>query len=397
MPDLEPPQESPLPLLEQRVASLEAELQASRQDALTLFTEAPVPYLLLTAQGRIQEVNRAASGLLGRSREVLIGRHFSQFLAPESQGSFELLLGQAVQHGLSRRGEAQLLHADGSTFEVLLDLDAEKVDGDFRRFRLVLTDITAYKQAHASLLDTTAAQQEQLAQHSVRIRELNQELEQVMTVFVQQLHQPLTRAMNFLGLARTERTPQEQQQALLHTEQAVQQVFALMASIDRYMQMRSMRVRLRPVDLHSVLKEVRKNAQPAMADRNVQLTFDPLPTLQGDPRALYLVLDEYIANALKFTKEREMARIHLRVKDLETEYHIGVEDNGTGFNMRQKDRLFRLFSRLHSSKVYEGSGVGLITVRRSCLRFGGRVWAEGKVDQGATFWFAWPKQPAIRD
>ncbi|UQN09522.1 ATP-binding protein (plasmid) [Deinococcus sp. QL22] len=355
--------------------------------------------MLLNSQGRIQDVNLAGASLLGRAREVLLGKHFGQFLMPTSQGSLDQLLSQASQQGLSHRGEVQLLHVDGTVFEVLLDLNAEKAAGEFQRFRLVITDITAYKAAHTHLLNDAESHQQEAQAHSTRIRELNQELEQVVTVFIQQLHPPLTRAMNFLGLTR--RTlgdaSDEVKQPLLNTERAVQQVIALMASTERYMRMRSMRVRLRYVDLNSVFREIRKNAQPLLAERQIQITSDALPTVQGDTQALYLIFDEYIANALKYTKEKDLARIHVLVREFDSEYHIGVEDNGSGFNMRQRNQLFQLFGRLHSSKVYEGTGVGLVTVRRSAQRFGGRVWAEGKVDQGATFWLAWPKSPVIRE
>lgn len=383
----------------QRVEDLEAQFQDKQQQASRLFSEAPAAYVLLNSQGRIQDINFAGASLLGRTREVLLGKQFGQFLSPASQGSFDQLLGQASHQGLSHRGEVQLLHKDGTAFEVLLDLNAEKTGGEFQRFRLVITDITAYKGAHTHLLNDVESHQQQIQAHSTRIRELNQELEHVVTVLIQQLHLPLTRAMNFLGLTRRALgdASDEVKQPLLNTERAVQQVIALMASIERYMRVRSMRVRLRSVNLNSVLREIRKNAEPLLAERQIQLTSDPLPTVQGDPQALYLILDEYIANALKYTKEKDLARIHVLVRELELEYHIGVEDNGTGFNMRQKKQLFQLFGRLHSSKVYEGSGVGLVTVHRSAQRFGGRVWAEGKVDQGATFWLAWPKSPVIRE
>jgi len=204
--------------------------------------------------------------------------------------------------------------------------------------------------------------------------------------------------MNFMQLLRqTLGEPTEEVvQPLVNTERALQAIFSLLASIDRYRQMRGMRVGLRQVKLDQVLETVLKNARPVMADRNVRITSDPLPTVQGDSRALYVILDEYLSNALKYTKAQEQARIHLRVEVTDSEYRIGVEDNGTGFNLRQKDKLFQLFGRLHSSKDYEGTGIGLVTVRRTCELFGGRVWAEGKVDQGATFWFAWPKQPRLQ-
>lgn len=228
---------------------------------------------------------------------------------------------------------------------------------------------------------------------------MNQELDQTVKVFIQQLQLPVARAMSCLGLLR-KALPGPSEEFLgpmTNAERAVQQVIALLASIDRYMQVRSMRVRLQRVDLNPVLQDVLKNAQPVMADREVQITHDALPTVQGDRQALYLILDEYVANALKFTKGRELARVHVMVRETEAEHLIGVEDNGTGFNMRSRDKLFQLFGRLHPSREYEGSGIGLATVRRSCERFGGRVWAEGKPGHGATFWFAWPKNLRLQE
>ncbi|MFB9990498.1 ATP-binding protein [Deinococcus oregonensis] len=391
--------DSPEQSLQQRVEELEAQLQDRQQQGRLLFSEAPAPYLLLNPQGRIHDINFAGASLLGRNREVLLGKRFGQFLTPKSQGVFDQLLGQASQQGLSHRSEVQLLHLDGTEFEVLLDLNAEKTGGEFQWFRLVITDITAYKAAHTHLLNDVESHQQQAQAHSTRIRELNQELEHVVTVFIQQLHLPLTRVMNFLRLIRRALgdASDDVKQPLLNTERAVQQLIALMATMERYMRVRSMRIRLRTVNLNSVLSEIRKNAQPLLAERQIQITSDVLPTVQGDPQALYLILDEYVANALKFTKEKNPARIHILVREGESEYHIGVEDNGTGFHMRQRNQLFQLFGRLHSSKAYEGTGVGLVTVRRSAQRFGGRVWAEGKVNQGATFWLAWPKSPVLRE
>lgn len=385
--------------LQQRVQALEAERQ-SWQHALTLFSEAPAPYFLLTSQGRVQEANAAACTLLGHGAEAMRGRRFVQFLAPGAQGTFEWLLGQAGGTAARVRAEGQLLHADGTVLDVLLDLAAPAPGSAPGPLRLIVTDITPYKQAHRELLDMTASQDAQLQAGATRFRAAQQELEGVVTVVLQQLQLPVARAMNYLTLAQRalgDPAPEEVARPLLQSERAVQQIIALVASVDRYLQMRRMRLSLRRVDLGRVLREVLKNAQPVMQDRHVHLTHDPLPTVQGDSQALFVILDEYVANALKYTKGREIARIHLRVRETDTEYHIGVEDNGAGFNMRQKDRLFHLFGRLHPSRSYEGTGVGLVTVRRLCERFGGRVWAEGRPDQGATFWFAWPKAPVILD
>ncbi|MFC4639653.1 sensor histidine kinase [Deinococcus hohokamensis] len=389
-----------LQALKQRLEALETQQQADQQrhqQAMTLFSEAPAPYLLLNSSGRILDVNSAASGLMGREKNVLLGKSLVQFLAPGNQGSFEQLLKQAAATGLRQRGEAQLLHQDGTPFDMLLDLDAPAADGDAGTFRVVMTDITAYKQAHRTLLDANASHEQAIQDYSMRVRVLNQELEQIVTVFLQQLHLPTARAMNFLGLLgkTLNESAAEVAHPLLNSERAVQQVIALLASMDRYMQVRSMRLRLRTVDLNSVLDDVLKKAQPQLVDRSIQLSADRLPSVQGDTRALYVALDELVGNAIKFTRHRDPARIRILARETATEHLIGVEDNGAGFNMRQKDKLFQLFGRLHSSKVFEGTGVGLVSVRRACERVGGRVWAEGKVDQGATFWFSWPKEPTI--
>ncbi|GBF03835.1 putative histidine kinase-like ATPase60 [Deinococcus aerius] len=117
-------------------------------------SSAPAPYLLLNSQGRIQEVNAAACGLLGRTREVLLGKRLSGFFTPESQSSFDLLLRQVSDGGLTQRGEGRVLSVDDAPFDVLLDVDASIVDGEFQHFRLIITDITAHGQVQQNLLDS---------------------------------------------------------------------------------------------------------------------------------------------------------------------------------------------------------------------------------------------------
>jgi light-regulated signal transduction histidine kinase (bacteriophytochrome) len=159
------------------------------------------------------------------------------------------------------------------------------------------------------------------------------------------------------------------------------------------MRARSVRARLRNVDLNHVLRDVLKDLGPLLAGRDVHVTGAALPTVLGDSQVLQVIVHEYVANALKFTRVRTQARLRVVLYETDTEYRIGLEDNGVGFNMRYKDKAFELFGRLHSAEDYEGIGLGLAVVRRLCERFGGRAWAEGKVDQGATFWFAWLKSP----
>jgi light-regulated signal transduction histidine kinase (bacteriophytochrome) len=123
----------------------------------------------------------------------------------------------------------------------------------------------------------------------------------------------------------------------------------------------------------------------------MELRKDELPQAHGDAHLVKQVLFNLMANAVKFTKIREHAVIEIGGNDEDSKVLIYIKDNGAGFNMDYYDKLFNVFQRLHSSEEFEGTGVGLATVQRIINRHNGRIWAEGKVDQGAIFYFTLPK------
>ncbi len=128
--------------------------------------------------------------------------------------------------------------------------------------------------------------------------------------------------------------------------------------------------------------------------RHVEITMADLPPCDADPLLLKVVFVNLLSNALKFTRQREKPHIEigsLRDKD-EIIYY--VRDNGVGFDMKYAYKLFGVFQRLHSEKEYEGTGVGLATVRRIVNRHGGRIWAEAEVGIGATFYWTLGKDDA---
>jgi PAS domain S-box-containing protein len=145
------------------------------------------------------------------------------------------------------------------------------------------------------------------------------------------------------------------------------------------------------VDLDDLVQEVIRELKHETEGRDIQWKISLLPVVSGDRAMLRIVLVNLIANALKFTRPRETAQIVIGCdENNEGESVISVRDNGVGFDMTYTDKLFGVFQRLHHQKDFEGTGIGLANVRRIISRHGGRTWAEGKVDQGATFYFSLP-------
>jgi signal transduction histidine kinase len=146
------------------------------------------------------------------------------------------------------------------------------------------------------------------------------------------------------------------------------------------------------VNLEQLVRGVVSEMAPDTKGRDIVWRIGTLPICHGDPAMLRLVFGNLISNALKFTRTRERAEIQIdSVYHQPDEVVVFVKDNGVGFDMKYKDKLFGVFQRLHSQQAFEGTGIGLATAQRIIHRHGGRVWAESSVDQGAAFYVALPK------
>ncbi len=151
------------------------------------------------------------------------------------------------------------------------------------------------------------------------------------------------------------------------------------------------------VDLSQILKGVIGEFAPDTQGRKVVWRIGDLPKCYGDPAMLRLVFTNLVSNALKFTRTREPAEIEIdTLNHSPAEVVVFVKDNGVGFDMRYKDKLFGVFQRLHPQEAFDGTGIGLATVQRIIHRHGGKVWPESSVDHGATFYVALPKPGKVK-
>ncbi len=146
-------------------------------------------------------------------------------------------------------------------------------------------------------------------------------------------------------------------------------------------------MRTERVDLSGMARDIVADIQRTTPDRQVEFAIGPGLEAEGDARLLRVVLDNLLRNGWKYTGKQPQPRVEFTAVDENGGRVFVIKDNGAGFDMKYADKLFGVFQRLHSTAEFEGTGVGLATVRRIITRHGGRIWAEGIVDQGATFYF----------
>ncbi|MBL0124562.1 MAG: GHKL domain-containing protein [Betaproteobacteria bacterium] len=143
---------------------------------------------------------------------------------------------------------------------------------------------------------------------------------------------------------------------------------------------------------HDVTERKHDELRNMVADGNrLQFEIEHIPPSRGDRTMMRQVFVNLLSNAIKYSRTKEKPIIKVGNSSTRDETIYFVKDNGVGFDMQRADKMFAVFQRLHSATEFEGVGIGLAFVKRIVTRHGGRVWAEGKVNEGATFYFALPR------
>jgi light-regulated signal transduction histidine kinase (bacteriophytochrome) len=145
------------------------------------------------------------------------------------------------------------------------------------------------------------------------------------------------------------------------------------------------------INMNQVLRAALTVLKDSFAGRNIDWVIGDLPSVRGDYALLRQVWVNRLENAAKYTKQVKVPRVEIGSREEDEEIVFSVSDNGVGFDMQHASKLFGVFQRLHSQDEFEGTGIGLAIVKRIITRHGGRVWAESRPNEGATFYFSLPK------
>ncbi|WP_279338526.1 sensor histidine kinase [Hydrogenophaga taeniospiralis] len=239
------------------------------------------------------------------------------------------------------------------------------------------------------------ALEQRVAERTSALEQANKELESFAYSVSHDLRAPLRHIDGFLALLKESVEPSLDDQSLHYMStiaDAARRMSTLIDDLLAFSRMGRQDMSKTPVDLNALVADVIRGLAPEAAGRDIDWRIADLPVVAGDRAMLRIVLFNLISNALKYTSKRPQARIEIGTQPGEAgETVVFVRDNGAGFDMRFKDKLFGVFQRLHRVDEFEGTGIGLANVARIIARHGGKVWAQGQVDQGATFSFALPK------
>ena len=280
---------------------------------------------------------------------------------------------------------------------IWLLVDAEpwlSEDGSVRKVICTFNDITKRKQAEEEILKLNQKLEQRVADRTAQLETANKELEAFSYSVSHDLRSPLRHIDGFVNLLMEDYKNQLDEKGLHYLDvisKSTEKMNKLIEDLLSFSRMGRNDVNKVQMNLSDLVREIIQEFEPETSGRVIHWQIGEMPVVEADRALLHVVLVNLISNALKFTRLCPETEIEIGNKpngDKENIFY--VRDNGVGFDMKYADKLFCVFQRLHTADQFEGTGIGLANVRRVISRHGGRTWAEGKVDGGATLYFTLP-------
>ncbi|MBU5614968.1 sensor histidine kinase [Geomonas azotofigens] len=343
--------------------------------------------------GRYLLFNQAACHMAGKSMEQVLGRDDREVFSAGVAQAFMLTDQEVLRDNLAQTLEQELEGGDGEriTLEVIKGPLHNK-QGDVVGLFSIARDVTHSRRMAEELRLLNEELERRVAERTARLEAAMREQEAFSYSVSHDLRGPLRHINSYGSILIEEYGPTLEPEARGYLERIRTSSKRMGDLIDDLLELsRIGRLELRraTVSLSELAFGIGCKLQDAEPARRVDLLIEPGLQVQGDRLLLELMLENLVGNAWKYSSGRERARIELGACTHEGEETFFIRDNGVGFDMAYQDKLFGAFQRLHGSE-FEGTGIGLATVKRIVERHGGTVWAKGVVDEGATVYFTLP-------
>ncbi|WPO98381.1 ATP-binding protein [Pseudomonas sp. HR96] len=251
------------------------------------------------------------------------------------------------------------------------------------------------RELRVAVLGIVLRKAEELAQLSNELKKSNKELEAFSYSVSHDLRAPLRHIAGYAELLadfESERLSERGLRFLEHIGDSAKFAGSLVDNLLSFSQMGRSALRFSDVDMSALVESIRREMLPDYEGRDITWELKPLPTVIADAAFVHLALRNLMSNAIKYTRNQPHAVIEVGAVEDPDAVVVYVRDNGVGFDMQYASKLFGVFQRLHRMEEFEGTGIGLASVRRIIERHDGKVWAHGELGKGATFYFALPRR-----
>jgi PAS domain S-box-containing protein len=381
----------------------EEALRRSEAHLRTLVDTLPDLVWLKDPQGVYLACNTRFESFFGAPEADVVGKTDYDFFDRELSDFFRANDSAAVAAGGPRMNEEEVTFASDGHREFLETIKTPMFDADGGLIGVlgIARDITKRKKAEDEIqkLNTTLEQlnadlESKVKERTVQLEAANKELEAFSYSVSHDLRAPLRHINGYVDMLNEgyrEDLDDKARHCLDTIVGASRQMGTLIDDLLQFSRSGRQELTKTELDFNTLLQEVVEELKPAVQGRKIAWDIQELPKVLGDHALLKLVWTNLLDNAVKYTRNQQVARISVGYELKAKDYVFCVRDNGVGFNMKYAHKLFGVFQRLHSQTAFEGTGIGLANVQRIIHKHSGEVWAEAKPGKGAAFYFRLPR------